>query len=75
MTISQYCNVTNTQLIISLPPSFNNKRVLVTVDDNIGIEAQKMALMMQAAKDPLFLADLRDVNADFEGIEHGCFEP
>ena len=29
-----------------------------------------MAMMKLAAKDPLFLADLKEVNDDFEGIEH-----
>lgn len=29
----------------------------------------KVALLKQAANDPLFLADMEEVNNDFEGIE------
>jgi len=29
-----------------------------------------MALMQLAAKDPLYISDLKEVNDDFEGIEH-----
>jgi len=30
----------------------------------------KMSLMRQAATDPLFLSDLKEVNGDFDGIQH-----
>ena len=70
MTYSQFCKVTDSKLVITLPPAFKNKQVLVTVDDKVTGEKDKIALMKLAAKDPLFLSDLKEVNNDFEGIEH-----
>lgn len=74
MTHSQLYKVTDNQLVITLPPAFRNKQVRVTIDDAVVIGTDKMALMKQAAKDPLFLADLKEVNDDFEGIEHESWQ-
>ena len=70
MTYSQFYKVSDTKLIITLPPGFKNKQVLVTVADVKSAEQDKKTLMKQAANDPLYLADLKEVNADFEAIEH-----
>ena len=70
MTYSQLYKVTDTQLVITLPAGFKNKQVLVTIEDKPLICNDKIALMKLAAKDPLFLSDLKDVTDDFEGIEH-----
>ena len=70
MTYSQLYKVTDTQLVITLPVGFKNKQVLVTIEDKPSVSNDKIALMKLAAKDPLFLSDLKDVNDDFEGIEH-----
>ena len=69
MVYSRLYKVTDTQLIITLPPAFKNKQVRVTIDDKV-MENNKIALMKLAAKDPLFLSDMREVNNDFDGIEH-----
>ncbi len=70
MTHSRLYKVTDTKLVIELPPGFRNKEVLVTVDDHPATGNDKIALMKQAAKDPLFLSDMNEVNEDFEGVEH-----
>ena len=70
MTYSQLYKATDANLVITLPPAFRNKQVLVTIDDKATATDDKMAMMKPAAKDPLFLADLKEVNDDFEGIEH-----
>ncbi len=69
MVYSQQYKVTDTQLIITLPPAFKNKQVRVTIDDKVR-ENNKIAMMKLAAKDPLFLSDMKEVNNDFEGIDH-----
>ncbi len=69
MTHSLLYKVTDTQLTITIPSAFKNKQVRVTIDDKI-VENDKIALMKLAAKDPLFLSDMKEVNDDFEGIEH-----
>lgn len=69
MTYSQLYKVSDTKLVITLPPGFKNKQVLVTIADVKSTEQDKKELMKQAAKDPLYLADLREVNTDFEAIE------
>ncbi len=70
MTYSQLYKVTDTQLVITLPVGFKNKQVLVTIEAKPSVSNDKIALMKLAAKDPLFLSDLKDVNDDFEVIEH-----
>lgn len=70
MTHSQLYKVTDTKLVITLPPAFRNKQVLVTVNDKVATEKDKITLMALAANDSLFLSDLKGVNNDFEGIEH-----
>ena len=71
MTLKQICEITNNQLIINLPESFKNKKkVMVTVDDALGNNSEKLALLKFAANDPLFIADIKAVNDDFENIDH-----
>jgi len=70
MTHSQFYTVTDSKLVINMPPAFRNKQVLVTIDDKGVAETDKIALMKLAAEDPMFLSDLKEVNDDFEGIEH-----
>jgi hypothetical protein len=69
MTYQHHFKVSDNSLVITLPNGFENKQVLVTVTDAEGIESDKIALMKLAANDPLYLADLKEVNDDFEGIE------
>ena len=70
MTYRQFYKVTDTKLVITLPAEFRNKQVRVTIDDKTATQKDKLALMKMAASDSLFLSDLKEVNSDFEGIEH-----
>jgi hypothetical protein len=70
MTLTKLYKVTDNQLIITLPIGFKDKQVLVTIDDKPSLNKDKISMMKLAAKDPLYLSDLQEVNDDFEGIEH-----
>ena len=70
MTYSQIYKISDTKLIITLPAGFQNKEVLVTVADVANSNTDKKAMMKLAASDPLYLSDLKEVNDDFEAIEH-----
>ena len=69
MTYRQTYKVTDNTLVITLPLAFKDKQVVVTIDD-MGVERKdKLSLMKQASIDPLYLADLNEVNNDFSNIE------
>ncbi len=70
MTYRQTYKVTDSTLVITLPPGFKDKQVVVTVDDMPPGQKDKLSLMKQASQDPLFLADLNEVNDDFNSIDH-----
>ena len=70
MVYRQTYNITESQIVMTIPVSFINKTVLITIDDKPLPESDKMSLMRQAATDPLFLSDLKEVNGDFDGIQH-----
>ncbi|TLV03494.1 hypothetical protein [Dyadobacter luticola] len=71
MTYKIVCPVQNNQVIVTLPPDFRNKKqVTIYVDDEIDIRSQKLDIMKIAAKDPLFLADIREIHADFDSIDN-----
>lgn len=70
MALKQIYDIHDNQLIINLPESFKNKkRVLVIVDDIVDEATEKLLLMKQAAADPLFLADIQEVQEDFDGVD------
>ena len=67
MTIKQICNVKDNRLIINLPKSFKDGgRVMVIVDDEPDARDEKMALMQNAAIDPMYLADMAEVEEDID---------
>jgi len=70
MTYRQVFTVKDNKLVLDLPAGFKDKQVVVTVDDMPVTTLDKIALMRQAANDPLYLADLQEVNDDFRHIEH-----
>lgn len=70
MTYRQTMTVKDNTLVIKLPFGFKDKKVVVTVDDMDVAQNEKMSMMRQAAKDPLYLADLNDVSEDFNNIDH-----
>jgi hypothetical protein len=70
MTYKTIYSVENNQVIVTLPPHFSDKKqVTVYVDEHTDVNSQKLDALKMAAVDPLFLADIREINADF-AIEH-----
>ena len=71
MTVRQVYNIRNNQLIIDLPDTFKGKqKVMVTLDDHVDSKAEKLVMLQKASKDPLFMADIKEVNDDFGAIEN-----
>lgn len=71
MTYKQVCKVTNNQVVINLPPNFINKHeVTVVIDDVTDTKAEKLMQLHAALNDPLFLADIKEVQNDFDSIDH-----
>lgn len=71
MTFKQVCLVNNNQVVVTLPPNFvNRKQVTVLIDDQVDSRDQKMALLKDASEDPLFLADIDEINKDFDSIDN-----
>lgn len=67
MTLRQVYTVKNNRLVIDLPAGMRGrKKVLVTVEDALDEREEKLLLMAQAASDPLFLADVKEVADDFK---------
>lgn len=61
--------VSDQQIILDLPDSFQQKRVMIVVEDIADERADKIKLMRDAANDPLYLADMQEVQADFRAID------
>lgn len=60
----------NNQLIIELPDQFKmKKKVMVIIEDIDDEQEDKIDLMKKASNDPLFLADIAEISADFENID------
>ena len=71
MTHKQVCKVTNNQVVINLPPNFVNKQqVIVVIEDVFDTKAQKLEQLKAALNDPLFLADIKEVQNDFDAADH-----
>ena len=71
MTFKQVCLVNNNQIVVTLPPNFENSRqVTVLIDDQVDSRDQKLALLKDALKDPLFLSDISEINSDFDSIDN-----
>ena len=71
MTFRLVCAVKNNQIIVTLPPNFGDKKeVTVVVDDFVDTKAKKIELLRNATKDALFLADIKEINQDFDSIDH-----
>ena len=71
MTHKQVCKVTNNQVVINLPPNFVYKQqVTVVIEDVFDTKAQKLEQLKAALNDPLFLADIKEVQNDFDAVDH-----
>jgi len=63
--------VNNNQVVITLPPTFENqKHVIVVIDDVIDSRTQKLVQLREASTDPMFLADIEEVHKDFDFIDN-----
>lgn len=71
MTNKVVCPVKDNQVILTLPPDFKNrKEVTVFIDDQVDTKALKLEALMVASNDPLFLTDIKEVQEDFNLIDH-----
>jgi hypothetical protein len=71
MTLTRIYQVENNRVIINLPVAFRNqKKLLITLNDATNNKNAKLNALKKAAKDPLFLADITEVNNDFSIVEH-----
>ena len=61
--------VDDQRITLDLPASFRSKRVTVVVEDIADEREAKFRLMQEASTDPLYLADMADVQNDFQGID------
>ena len=61
--------VDNQRITLDLPASFRSKRVTVVVEDIADERAAKLNLMREASTDLLYLADMQEVQADFQAID------
>lgn len=58
------------RIVITLPKTFKNKRkVLVILDDSVDTQTKKLVQLKEAMKDPLFLADMEEIEKDFNLID------
>jgi hypothetical protein len=70
MTYRTTGRVKGNRVEVALPPYFpENKEVNITIDDVLDVRSEKMNLLKKAAQDPIFLADIREIQEDFEDID------
>ena len=70
MTYKTTGRVKGNRVVVALPPYFTeNKEVTITIDDALDVRSEKMNLLKKAAQDPIFLADIREIQEDFENID------
>jgi hypothetical protein len=71
MSVEQIIDVPeNGKVIINIPESFKQlKRVRITINELDDTLDNKIALLKKSATDPFFVADMEEVNKDFEFIE------
>lgn len=66
-TFKKKYKVKDNQLVIDLPKTFDDiSSVIVTIEEDLNDHQKKIKLMKKASKDPLFLADIKEVNDDFK---------
>jgi len=58
------------RILITLPEQFRNfKKVVVVIENTDDEKEKKLLLIQQAVNDPLFIADISEVNDDFKHID------
>ena len=67
MTFEKTYEIKNNKLTINLPDEFKSKkRVRVIIEDVDDDRKRKLKLLKGAAKDPLFLSDIKEITEDFQ---------
>ena len=75
MTLRIICEVKNNQVSLTLPADFSHDgKVIVIVNDQTDTKSQKMDLLKAASVDPLFLADIKEIQDDFDAIDSDSLE-
>lgn len=71
MTYRQIYEVpTDNKIVITLPKTFKDKKkVLIILDDSLDTQTKKLKKLKEAMKDTLFLADMEEVEKDFNLID------
>jgi len=71
MILTEVYQVEDNKITINLPDIFRNRKKLrITVNDVTDSKISKINALKKAAKDPLFLADIIEINNDFSAIEY-----
>ncbi|MBX2931597.1 MAG: hypothetical protein KF781_06620 [Chitinophagaceae bacterium] len=71
MTLTKIYQVENDKVVIDLPEAFKNKKqLLITLNDVTDSKIHKLNMLKKAAKYPLFLADVAEINNEFSTVEH-----
>ena len=71
MTYKIICPVKNNQVIVTLPWDFKDKElVTIYVDDEVDTKSRNLETLKMALNDPLFLADIKEIQQDFDSIDH-----
>lgn len=65
------CTVKDNQVVLTLPPDLRNKKeVTIFIDDQVDTRLLKLEALKMASTDQLFLADIQEVQLDFDSIDH-----
>ncbi len=71
MTYKMVCTVKDNQVVLTLPPDLRNKKeVTIFIDDQVDTRLLKLEALKMASTDQLFLADIQEVQLDFDSIDH-----
>lgn len=71
MTYKIICPVKDNKVVVELPPDFaGKKQVTIYVDDQVDVRSEKLEALKHASNDPLFLTDIKEIQDDFDIIDH-----
>jgi hypothetical protein len=69
MKVSHIYEVTNNRIIIDLPDSLKNQKSIRVTMENTLSKQEKITQLSFSANDPLFQADIKSVQDDFQDID------
>ena len=71
MTYKMVCTVKDNQIVLTLPPDLRDKKeVTIIIDDHVDSKSLKIEILKMASTDKLFLADVQEIQQDFDSIDH-----